>query len=110
MQSRSAYRRQLLPAVGVAVSMAAEAESLIKRACVHGESDTFSILMVCMLSLQRDCADIRCVCGGGIVESAILSYYNRYMHMHMHIVTTYMLHAHAYAHVICMHMSMSMYV
>ena len=42
MSSRSAYRRQLLPAVGVAVSMAAEAESLIKLACVHGESETFS--------------------------------------------------------------------
>jgi hypothetical protein len=40
--SRSACIRQLLPSVGVAVSMAAESESSIKLACVHGESETFS--------------------------------------------------------------------
>ena len=39
---RSAYRRQLLPSVGVAVSMTAEAESSIKLAYVHGESETVS--------------------------------------------------------------------
>ena len=49
--------------------------------------------------------------GGGIVESAILSYYNRYMHMHMHIVTTYMhimMHMHSHTCSMCMCMCMCM--
>jgi hypothetical protein len=44
--SRSAYIRQLLPSVGVAVSMAAEAESSIKLACVHDKSETFRACVV----------------------------------------------------------------
>ena len=45
--------------------------------------------MVCITPKELS-GHLICVRGGGIVESAILSYYNRYMHMHMHIVTTYM--------------------
>ena len=57
--------------------------------------------MVCITPKELS-GHLICVRGGGIVESAILPYYNRYMHMHMHIVTAYM-HMH-------MHMHMCMYV
>jgi hypothetical protein len=46
----------------------------------------YKILMVCITPKELS-GHLMCVRGGGIVESAILSYYNRYMHMH--IVTTY---------------------